>query len=123
MPKLYSYISGRGNKLSSKLLRSCETLKKVWLNPGEENIVEFIITKDDFAIYDVVSKSFKAENGTYKVYVGVSSADSKLSRMIKVDTDFEMEDLSKVIPSYYHLKNEVLDISFAEYSELFSRSD
>ncbi|HKM02595.1 MAG TPA: glycoside hydrolase family 3 C-terminal domain-containing protein, partial [Bacilli bacterium] len=112
------YIGSRKQVVfqAPKVLRN---FKKIWLNPGEENIVEFIITKDDFAIYDVVSKSFKAENGTYKVYVGVSSADSKLSRMIKVDTDFEMEDLSKVIPSYYHLKNEVLDISFAEYSELF----
>jgi len=95
--------------------------KKVFLKSGQEIKVEFSVSKDDFAIYDVGSKTFRTENGTYTIYVGSSSEDIKLSRMIKIETDFILSDESDSLKGYYKLNEGTLDIPFEQFAYLYGQ--
>lgn len=62
----------------SSVLRPSKELKhfrKIALNPGEEKTVTFTITSDDLKYYDETQKSWKAEAGKFKAYIGSSSTD------------------------------------------------
>ncbi|MCC8118450.1 MAG: glycoside hydrolase family 3 C-terminal domain-containing protein [Bacteroidales bacterium] len=62
----------------ASVLRPVKELKgfeKIALAPGETKIVSFDITMDDLKFYDEASKSWVAEPGKFKAYVGASSTD------------------------------------------------
>ena len=56
-------------------LKELKHFQKIALNPGEEQIVTFIVSADDLKYYDEASKDWKAEAGKFKAYIGSSSAD------------------------------------------------
>jgi len=95
--------------------------QKVFLKSGQETKVEFSVSKDYFAIYDVASKTFRTENGTYTLYIGSSSEDIKLSRMIKIETDFILNDESDFLKGYYKLNEGTLDIPFEQFVYLYGQ--
>ncbi len=95
--------------------------QKVFLKAGEEKRIEFILTQTDFEVYDPFTQQFRVDKGSYKISIGASSEDIKLSRMIKIDSDYELPDLSQTLPSYYHLNQQGLDVSFEEFSKLYGR--
>ena len=101
--------------------RILRNFKKVFLRGGEETTITFDLTKDDFAIYDVESHSFKTDSCTYKIYIGSSSEDIRLTRVVKVETDFELVDRSKDLPAYYDLKDESFDVPFDQFVELYGQ--
>lgn len=114
------YIGPR-KTVSFQAPQNLRNFKKVFLKPGEEKIVEFILTKDDFAIYDVESQSYRVENGSYKLFVGSSSQDIRLTRMIKIDSEFELKDQSEDLPSYYHLGQGDFEVTFNEFNLLYGK--
>jgi beta-glucosidase len=62
-----------------KLLRG---FKKVFLQPGEERMIDIRIPASDLAYYDTASKSWTVASGKYEVLVGTSSRDT---RMLKAE--------------------------------------
>jgi beta-glucosidase len=56
--------------------------KRITLKPGEKKTVKFILEKDAFAFYDVKSKSWVVEPGTFTIMVGSSSADIRISGIL-----------------------------------------
>ncbi len=64
----------------ASVVRPAKELKhfaKVSLAPGESKTVSFTISVDDLKFYDENTQSWKAEAGTFKAYIGASSADIK----------------------------------------------
>lgn len=57
---------------------------KVFLEPGESKRVEIVLNKRSFAFWDVATKDWKAEPGTYKILVGQSSRGIRLSTVINM---------------------------------------
>jgi beta-glucosidase len=56
--------------------------KRITLKPGEKKTVKFILEKDAFAFYDVKSKSWVVEPGTFTIMIGSSSADIRVSGIL-----------------------------------------
>ena len=56
-------------------LKELKHFKKVLVRAGESVDVEFTITEQDLRFYDETTRSWVAEAGTFKAYVGSSSGD------------------------------------------------
>ena len=71
----------------SSVIRPAKELKafcKVELQPGEEKTVTMTVTTDDLAFFDEAKHEWVAEPGTFKAYVGASSADIKAALPFKL---------------------------------------
>ncbi len=71
----------------SSLPRPNKELKgfsKVFLQPGESKLIEIVLNKRAFSFWDVNTGHWKAEPGTFKIIVGSSSKDMRLSKTIKM---------------------------------------
>ncbi len=64
-----------------KQLRGFE---KLALAPGQTGTAHFVLTKRDFAVWDVVLQQWVVQPGEYSVYVGASSRDIRLRGKIVV---------------------------------------
>jgi beta-glucosidase len=60
---------------------------KVVLQPGESKRVEVVLRPSALAFYDVASKKWKAEAGSYEIQVGCSSRDIRLRAKTTLATD------------------------------------
>lgn len=66
----------------ASVVRPTKELKafaKVALNPGETKNVTLTISVDDLKFFDEINHAWKVEPGTFKAYIGASSADVKSS--------------------------------------------
>jgi beta-glucosidase len=75
------------SKSESKADRPEKELKgftKVWLEPGEMKTLRIPLNVADLAYFDAKMMRWKVEEGTYKLMIGSSSRDIKLSREITV---------------------------------------
>lgn len=71
----------------ASVVRPAKELKgfdKVELNPGETKTVSFTISADDLKFYDETKHEWVAEPGTFKAYIGASSADIKAALSFKL---------------------------------------
>ncbi|KAK8097437.1 beta-glucosidase [Apiospora sp. TS-2023a] len=64
--------------------RQLRGFEKVPLQPEEEGVVTFELTRRDLSVWDVVKQSWVVQAGEYGVYVGASSRDVRLTGSIKV---------------------------------------
>ena len=72
----------------SRIMRAVRELKgfhKVYLEPGEERMVDFFLDRDCFSYFDTVTRSFEVEKGTYIISVGNSSRNILCSSEIAID--------------------------------------
>ena len=69
-----------GDRVSTvvKPIKELKKFKKVYLEAGETQHIEFVIDKNDYAYYNVMLREFVAENGCYDLYIGASSLDIRL---------------------------------------------
>mmetsp|Transcript_38881 Transcript_38881/g.117437 ORF Transcript_38881/g.117437 Transcript_38881/m.117437 type:complete len:182 (-) Transcript_38881:136-681(-) len=51
--------------------------KTASLQPGEHEVVTFVLKPRDMSLYDVTSGGFKMASGTFRAHVGESSADRR----------------------------------------------
>ncbi|KAK1573015.1 glycosyl hydrolase family 3 N terminal domain-containing protein [Colletotrichum navitas] len=77
VPQLYVGIPGA----PEKQLRGFE---KVPLNPLESKTVSFPLTRRDLSVWDVVQQNWVLQKGDYKVYVGASSRDVRVTGVLSV---------------------------------------
>jgi beta-glucosidase len=59
--------------------------KKVLLAPGESKLVEIELDKDAFSFYDDAKKEWKLEPGKFKISIGSSSTDLRLTSEIEIN--------------------------------------
>jgi len=57
---------------------------KVYIEPGKQQKVPFILGPDAFAYYDVTTKKWKVDPGTYEIQVGSSSRDIRSTALVTI---------------------------------------
>ena len=69
-----------GDDLASvdRPVKELKAYRKVFLKPGESTTVKLSIKPDDLKFYDVVTRDWKSEPGSFTVHVGSSSRDIRL---------------------------------------------
>ncbi len=62
--------------------RELKAYRKIELNPGESRLITFNLTPQALAYYDVPRKNWRVDPGAYRVDIGASSRDIRLTRTI-----------------------------------------
>jgi len=71
----------------AKQLRGFE---KTRIEPGETSTVEFVVTRRDMSIWEVVSQEWLVQEGEYVVHVGGSSQDIRAVGVVNVPCSEEV---------------------------------
>lgn len=66
---------GQENPTLVKPPKELKHFQKVFLHPGQEQKLEFTLTKADFASFDPIPDDWTVEPGQYSIYLGTSSRD------------------------------------------------
>lgn len=108
-----------GACFSSKVYRARKELKefaRVSLEPGETANVELCLDKCAFEYYSADLDKWVTEAGTYKIMIGASSRDIRLSADIDIDSadDLSKEsDYAEFAPHYF--KANIAEVSDTEF--------
>ena len=111
-------------KDGTSIIRARRELKgfaKVSLESGEEKTV--IIDLDDkaFRYFNTVTDKWEVEEGIYKIEVGASSVDIRLTAEVrKSGTTTAIPFTAEMLPSYFNA--DVLDVSKEEFEKLLGTS-
>ncbi|MDR1682130.1 MAG: glycoside hydrolase family 3 C-terminal domain-containing protein [Candidatus Symbiothrix sp.] len=84
------YVGKRSASPVERPVRELKQYEKVFLEPGEEQIVILHLNKDAFSYYSVEKKDFTVDNGEYSIELGFSSRD------IKQQTNITIQDYSDI---------------------------
>jgi len=76
------YISDLNNKADDRPVKELKGFSKIELKPGESRMVTFILSPNDFSVWDIVANSWKTKHGKYKILVGTSSQKLKQRAII-----------------------------------------
>lgn len=92
--------------VESSVIRPLQELKgfaKIGLQPGEERIVTFTLDKRSFAYYNVQLGDWHVESGKFRIAVGSSSRDIRLSAELEVASSVKL-------PGRFHRNTTVGDL-------------
>lgn len=121
-----------------KVLRPPKELKgfcKIYLEPGEKRKVEFTLSERDFAYYDIDFSEWYMPEGEYRILIGSSSRDIRLSEKIwmipgkkhlKPLTGWSAMGELKETPAgrmYFDRIRKILELNMPEHSPLFPKED
>jgi beta-glucosidase len=73
--QLYAGFPHSKIDMPEKLLRG---FQKIYLQPGEEKLIDFTLVASNFAYYDTANKQWLTEKGNYNILIGNSSNDQNL---------------------------------------------
>lgn len=79
------YVGKQGGSPVDRPVRELKDYQKVYLEPNEEKTVTLVLPKDAFSYYSVQQKKFVVDNGSYKIELGTSSRDIKVSSEVTID--------------------------------------
>lgn len=84
-------------------VKELKGFKKVFLKAGEEKEVSIDLEKRAFAFYNIDAHAWQVESGEFKILVGASSRDIRLTASVNIEsTDtFAVPDYKESAPSYY----------------------
>ncbi len=77
--------------LEASVPRPAHELKgftKVYLRPGEEQVITINLHKDSFGFYDTGRRSFVAEPGDFEIQAGSSSRDIRLRKVLRLEKEY-----------------------------------
>lgn len=95
--------------------KELRAFSKVYLDAGEEKVIELVLSKRAFAYYNVNIRDWHVESGDFEILVGSSSRDIRLKAKVAVEStvDAEIPDYRETAPCYYNGKaNEATDAEF-----------
>ncbi|SCY47116.1 glycoside hydrolase family 3 C-terminal domain-containing protein [Butyrivibrio sp. INlla14] len=108
----------------AKVFRPEKELKgfaKVFLKPGESKKVEIAFDDKTFRYWNVKTNKWEVEGGQYKILLGASSADIRLTGDItRTATTEELPYVPEKMPTYYSGK--IQTVEDAEFEALLGRS-
>ncbi len=81
---LQVYVGKAGNTVVERPEKELKNFKKVFLKSGESQSVEVKLPKEAFTYYDVNTKDFVKDSGTYNIMLGFSSRDIKLRKSVAI---------------------------------------
>lgn len=101
-------------------VRELKGFKKVFLAAGEEKTVEIAFDDYTFRYFNVKTNQWEVEGGEYRVEIGASCVDIRLTGTVgREGTTEELPYDKEKLPSYYSGK--VGDVSGVEFSQLLGR--
>lgn len=110
------YVAYQGSRIF-RPVRELKGFTKVFLQPGESTAVTVALDDKAFRYFNVVTNQWEMEAGDYKIQVGASSRDIRLSKTISVTgTDTPAPYDAERIPSYFTGK--IADVGDEEFSRL-----
>jgi len=80
------YVKPQGSRLK-RPVKELKEFAKVSLEPGESTVVEFTLGTRDFAYYDDYHNEWVVDSGIYKIKVGASSVDIRLSAAVSMNSN------------------------------------
>lgn len=90
------YVHAENSRVN-KPLKELKGFKKINLDPDERKVVSFVLSAEDLAFWDVTRNKFCVEQGLYKLMIGSSSYDIRLTETIEVNGEIiPARDLSKL---------------------------
>ena len=66
-------------------VRELKGYERVTLAPGEQKRITIPLGRDAFAFYDGNRRAFRVEPGMFRIEVGASSRDMRLTKTITID--------------------------------------
>ncbi len=89
--------------------------RKVFLQPGESQMVALTLERDAFAIFDVPQQAWVVEAGVFELRVGSSSRDVRLTTRIDIDSQQTLSAQTQGVagPMFAGTHLEVSDETFA----------
>jgi beta-glucosidase len=111
--------------LKSVAFRPAKELKgfaKLFLQPGEEQRVEFTLNRRSFAYYNPAIADWHVESGVFSILVGASSADIRARGGVWVESsrpDAPLLDLHQSAPVYYRLPPAQVGINESAFRALY----
>lgn len=103
------YIAPRGGNVW-KASRELKDFVKVSLTEGETKAVKSTLSYKDFAHYDIASKKWLVEAGTYDILVGKSVDEYEIAGSVVVESKSSFKQYRDMLPSYYYFINKSLFI-------------
>jgi beta-glucosidase len=106
-----------------KAEKELKGFEKVYLNPGEEKVVELTLDSHSFAYYNVNIHDWHVEGGEYEILVGASSRDIRLSKEVYISSTInaEIPDYVETAPTYYTLKENIKCIPEKEFKVVYGK--
>lgn len=116
------YSSPFDNKVY-KPAKELRHFSKVYLEGGEEKIIEARIPLDDLKHYDVKEKKYLLEGGKYLIAVGRSCIDTVLEKEIVVESFDSVESQRDTMGFYFDLdKKDLNELSDEEFEIVYGGS-
>ncbi|TCT17162.1 beta-glucosidase [Natranaerovirga pectinivora] len=97
---------------------------KVYLEPGMDKTIHFVLNKRSFAYYNINIKDWHVEEGFFDILIGASSRDIRLKEKIFVRSsqpNVLIPDYRSSASVYYNLKNKDLEISHTDFESLYGK--
>ncbi len=118
---VFFFVSHKNDKvfLPEKELRE---FTKVMLEPGETRRVSMDLDTKNFGYYNTMVHDWYAETGDYTILVGACAKQCRLQKVLHlISPDLPQPDRTKVLPAYYHLSSEELEIPDNEFGILYGK--
>lgn len=81
---LQIYVGKTEKGIVERPEKELKSFKKIFLNPGQSQLVKITLPKEAFTYFDINTKGFVKDPGMYNIMLGFSSKDIKLKRDIQV---------------------------------------
>ncbi len=98
------YLSAPEKQLDKPSAELRAFAKTNLLQPGQSQTITFVLHPSDLASFDEKSSSWLAEAGTYKVAIGASSTNFKLTKTFTLARDLVTEKTSKALMPQVEIK-------------------
>lgn len=104
-----------------KAEKELKGFEKVYLEPGEEKEIIFILNSRSFAYYNTSIHNWCVEAGEYEILIGASSRDIRLSKKVNIMSSEEAEVSTSLetAHSYYSLKDHLSGIPEDEFKTIY----
>ncbi|HKM42943.1 MAG TPA: glycoside hydrolase family 3 C-terminal domain-containing protein [Limnochordia bacterium] len=113
---------GKDNSTLFRAPRELKGFQKIYLEPGEEKTVEFVLHSRAFAYYNVDIKDWHVESGEYQISVGASSRNLPLQDKVHIESNepgVNVSDYRLVAPAYYRLDDAKTQIPREDFQALY----
>jgi len=95
--------------------RELRAFKKVFLNPGEETVVEFELDKNAFSYYDEGQTDFLVPSGQYRIEIRKNAASGLLESVLEVVSQNEYAPAEKYLRVHSYYKQNKLTFSDQDF--------
>lgn len=110
------------NSVLFRAKKELKAFKKVKLEPGESKEIELEIGREGFQYYNTKTKQYQIEEGYYKIQVGNSCNDIKISKLVYIIGDnVEVPDYRNIAPSYYSLRQKEFIVPQEEFTAIYGK--